>query len=311
MLDRPLPVIVNRNSGGASAAGDALAGRIEAAFATVGRSIDLHIVEGSEIAPLVCKASHGGRIVVAGGDGTIACTAQQLAGSDCDVALLPLGTLNHLARDLAIPAEMDEAARLAATGRAAAIDVANVNGHRFVNNASIGLYPSMVRGRDDRRERRRWPKWLATVPAAWTALARLAHHRLRVDMGAGLQPLVTSLLFVGNNHYALEAGQVGKRTSLIDGQLSVFAVAHRSRLGLIWFALRALVGLADREADFVMIGDCPALTVHSSSGSVELALDGELQRLQSPLKFTVEPGALQIVAPIAEDSAAENSAEAP
>lgn len=314
MSDHVLPVIVNRSGGSAAAAGEGLAGQVEMAFAAVGVAIELHLVDGADLADTMRSCVDAGRIVIAGGDGTVATAAQMMAGSATEIALLPLGTLNHLARDLAIPLDLNDAARLAATGEAMAIDLGEVNGHHFVNNASIGLYPSMVRGRDDRRERQGWPKWLATVPAAWSALARLPHHRLRIDMGDGAhaRPLVTPLLLVGNNHYGLEAGQVGKRTSLADGRLSVFAVAHRTRWGLIWFALRTLAGRADRDADFVMIGDCVTLTVGSSSGSIELALDGELRRLPSPLTFTIRPGALRIVAPSPDaDACCDGGGDAP
>jgi diacylglycerol kinase family enzyme len=226
------------------------------------------------------------------------CVAQALADhADVELALLPLGTLNHLARDLGIPSVLEEAAALAVTGKTAPVDVATVNDQRFVNNASIGLYPFMVRVREDARERAGLPKWLATLPATWAALSRLPHHRLRIDTGRGAKPLITSLLFIGNNRYALEAGSVGTRETLADGLLSVFAVAHRTRLGLIWFALRALFGQADRKADFVAIGECPELTVHSTGQSVEIALDGEVRRLRSPLKFAVAARALKIVVP--------------
>jgi diacylglycerol kinase family enzyme len=295
VTDHPLTVIVNREGGAAAAAGDALAPRLEAAFEAARVDIDLQLVTGDEVFNAVRAAK--GRVVVAGGDGTMACAAQALKDADLELAILPLGTLNHLARDLGIPGDMAAAASLAAHGAASPVDVAQVNGHRFVNNASIGLYPFMVRNRDDQRDRHGWPKWLATVPAAWAALARLPHHRLRIDMGEGVQELVTPLLFVGNNPYGLDLGKVGTRDSLTDGRLSVFAVARRSRKRLIWFALRALVGKADRAADFVAIGDCEELVVHSRGSSIEIALDGEVRRLDSPLCFKVEPGALRVVIP--------------
>jgi diacylglycerol kinase family enzyme len=288
-------VIVNREGGAAAGAGDALRPQLEAAFAKAGADIDLKMVAGGEVFDAVRRAK--GRVVVAGGDGTMACAAQALKDVDLELAILPLGTLNHLARDLGIPGDIAAAAHLAAHGTASAVDAAHVNERRFVNNASIGLYPFMVRNRDDQRDRRGWPKWLATVPAAWAALARLPHHRLRIDMGEGMRDLVTPLLFVGNNPYGLDAGQVGTRQSLTDGRLSVFAVARRSRKGLIWFALRALAGKADRASDFVAIGDCEELTVHSSGESIEIALDGEVTRLDSPLRFRAEPAALRIVIP--------------
>ncbi len=84
---------------------------------------------------------------------------------------------------------------------------------------------------------------------------------------------------------------------LTDGLLSIFAVAHRTRLGLLWFATRALFGHADRKADFVAIGEPPRLVVDSTSDSIEIALDGEVRRLRSPLTFAVVAGALKIVVP--------------
>lgn len=297
MNDGPLPLIVNRAGGAAAAAGDALADTLRQAFAKAGTEIKVHLVDGAEVPDTFRQFAGRGRVVVAGGDGTIACAAQAARGSDVEIALLPLGTLNHLARDLGIPPDIDAAAQLAVDGEAVSIDVGEVNGHRFVNNASIGVYPRMVRTRDDTRQRMGWPKWLATVPAAWHALARLPHHRLHIDMGEGVRPLTTPLLFVGNNRYALDAGEVGRRASLSDAKLSVFAVAHRTRIGLIWFALRTLAGRADRNLDFVMVGDCEELTVSSSGSSIEIALDGEVRRLDSPLKFRIQPGALKMVAP--------------
>lgn len=299
MADAALPVFVNRAGGAAAAAGEDLAGKIVAAFAAAGATVEVRLVAPSDMADAVRKATASARrIVVGGGDGTMGCVAQALADHpETELAILPLGTLNHLARDLGIPALLEEAAALAATGTATAVDVATVNAHRFVNNASIGLYPFMVRHRDDARERTGLPKWLATVPAAWAALSRLPDHRLRIDMGGRAQPLTTSLLFVGNNRYALEAGAVGTRESLADGRLSIFAVAHRTRIGILWFAARTLFGQADREADFVAIGEPSRLVVHSTGRSVEIALDGEVRRLRSPLQFAVVPGALKIVVP--------------
>lgn len=236
-------------------------------------------------------------MTVAGGDGTAAGAAQILAGSDTELGLLPLGTLNHLARDLGIPADLGEAARVAVNGQAVAIDVGEVNGQVFVNNASIGLYPLMVRKREGLRRAKGWPKWLSTVPAAFAVLERLPHHRLRLDWGKGERAIVTPLLFVGNNVYSLDRGEVGKRATLTDGKLSVYAVARRRRAALIWFAMRALVGRAERSLDFETLGECETLTVTSSGGSIEIALDGELRRMDSPLEFRIRAGALTVITP--------------
>jgi diacylglycerol kinase family enzyme len=300
----PLPILVNRGGGAALSAGDDLDQQLTRAFAESGVDISIQLLEGPETMDAVRRAASANtRVVVGGGDGTAACGAAALAGSGVEMALLPLGTLNHLARDLGIPAKLEDAVGIAANGSASSIDIGEVNGHVFVNNASIGLYPNMVRERDDYRGRKGWPKWLAAIPASWAVWARLPRHRLRVDMGAGQQPVVTPLLFVGNNLYSLERGAIGSRSSLAEGKLSVFAVAAKSRLALLWFGIRAMTGLVDRTADFVALGECESLTVHSHGVSVDVALDGEVRALEFPLHFQIKAGALRIVAPPKADAA--------
>lgn len=292
-----MTVIVNRSGGAAAKMGDALPKALEQAFAAAGTTADISLLDAKQIPNAIETAAKAGRVIVAGGDGTAAGAAQILAGSDTELGLLPLGTLNHLTRDLGIPADLSEAADVAVNGQPAAIDVGEVNGQIFVNNASIGLYPLMVRKREGLQRAKGWPKWLSTLPAAFAVLERLPHHRLRLDWGKGERAIVTPLLFVGNNVYSLDRGEVGKRGTLTDGKLSVYAITRRRRAALIWFAMRALVGRAERSLDFETLGECETLTVRSSSGSIEIALDGELKRMDSPLEFRIRPGALTVMTP--------------
>ena len=294
---KTLQVTVNKTGGTAAKMGDALVGELEKAFTQAGTTADVTALDGEQIPEAIEAAARSGRVIVAGGDGTAAGAAQILAGSDTELGLLPLGTLNHLARDLGIPTDLGEAAKVAVNGQPVAIDVSEVNGQVFVNNASIGLYPLMVRKREGLRRAKGWPKWLSTLPAAFAVLERLPHHRLRLDWGKGERRIVTPLLFVGNNVYSLDRGEVGKRGTLTDGKLSIYAVTHRRRAALIWFALRALVGRAERSLDFETLGECETLTVSSSGGSIEIALDGELKRMDSPLEFRIRAGALRVLTP--------------
>jgi diacylglycerol kinase family enzyme len=293
-----LHVIVNRNGGSAAKMGDALVPDIEKAFASAGATAEVAALDPKQIPDAIKTAAKEGRVIVAGGDGTAAGAAQILAGSDTEVGLLPLGTLNHLARDLGIPTALEAAAAVAVNGRPTRIDVGDVNGQVFVNNASIGLYALMVRKREGLQRAKGWPKWLSSLPAAFSVLERLPHHRLRLDWGHGERAIVTPLLFVGNNAYSLDRGEVGKRNSLTDGKLAIYAVAHRRRAALIWFAIRALAGRAERDLDFETLGECQTLTVSSSSGSIEIALDGELKRMDSPLEFRIRAGALTVMTPV-------------
>lgn len=298
MTNSALPVLINREGGAAAAAGFGLSQSVTTAFAKAGAQVDVQMLAASEMNEAIKRAaaSHR-RIVVAGGDGTIASAAQLLTDTKVELALLPLGTLNHFARDLQIPTILDAAAELAVNGMASPVDVGEVNGRRFINNASVGLYPSMVKDRDRIRHEHNVPKWLASIPACWAALARLPHHRMRIDTGHGEAPIVSPLLLVGNNRYSLQSGSMGSRDSLDAGLLSIYAVSRTTRLGLLWFGVRAALGRVSQTQDFELVGDYEAMTVRLSHPEIEIALDGEVQRLSLPLKFCVRPGALKVVRP--------------
>ena len=293
-----IPVLVNRHGGSAARLGDRLRDTVEAAFVEAGVAIDLRLLDGDALRDAVEALAGEPLVVVGGGDGTLGCAADCLAGTDTALGILPLGTRNHLARELGVPLDLPGAARLIADRPTRAIDLARANDRAFVNNASIGLYPSLVRFRDAERERHPIPKWLAALPASYAALKRIRHHRLRLVMPGSSEEIVTPMLFVGNNRYTLTPGHVGERAALDDGRLSVYAVASRHRLALIGFALRTLAGRADPECDFAAIGDAPSLRIEGRSRTVDVALDGEVVELDMPIRFVSQAGALTVIAPL-------------
>ncbi|TVV75049.1 diacylglycerol/lipid kinase family protein [Sphingomonas solaris] len=296
-VDGAVPVLVNRQAGAVATLGRTAAGVIGAAFDAAGLRTRIILLDGAAIADAVRTHAAAPLLVIGGGDGTLGAGLAGRRGHGT-TGLLPLGTRNHLARDLGVATDLHAAARVIAAGHTRTIDLASVNGHGFVNNASVGLYPLMVRRREA-RTRGGLPKWLATLPAAWAALARLPHHRLHLHGPvACAHDVRTPLLFVGNNRYGLERGRLGNRLALDDGLLSVLAVATNTRTGLIWLAVRALTGRIDPARDFTVIGDCTRLLVRSRAGTIDVALDGEVIRLAPPLRFTVSPGALRICVPL-------------
>ena len=295
-MKKAIPVVVNRGGGAASRAGDALVDQIEAAFAAAGLTADVHAVDGPDLVHTIERLAKSGAVAIGGGDGTQGCAAAILSKAGATHGILPLGTRNNLARQLGIPLDLEGAARVIATGHSKAIDLSEVNGQTFVNNASIGLYPKLVAFRDVGRARG-LPKWLANLPAAWRVLRNLPHRRYRLILDDAAQPVVTPLLFIGNNVYLLDAGKVGTRDALDDGKLSVFAVAKSTRWGLIGFALRTLRGRSDPDTDFAAIGTCERLAITTRRRRIPIALDGEVMKLATPLKFTIRPGALSVFVP--------------
>jgi diacylglycerol kinase family enzyme len=207
--------------------------------------------------------------------------------------VLPLGTRNHFAGQLGVPADLPAAAKLAAHGRPRGVDIGEANGRTFINNLSVGAYVDLVRA----REQSQLPKLLATVPASWRTLRKLRSRPFELEVDGAHRTIETPLLFVGNNRYKVRDGRPGEREALDDGLLDCYAVAPLSRTALIATALRTLVASPRMHRDFVL--DCTAtdLRIEGPGHSLEAALDGERIRFDLPLPIRIRPRALHVVAP--------------
>jgi YegS/Rv2252/BmrU family lipid kinase len=235
-------------------------------------------------------------VVVGGGDGTISAAASALAGTETRLGILPLGTLNHFARDLSIPTELAAAAELIAAGTERRVDVAEMNGRVFINNSAIGLYPLMVLDRDLQRKRLGRSKRLAMIVASARSLARFHHERLTLTINDEKELVDTPLLFVGNNDYRLDIGAAGQRESLDDGKLCVMVMRKKTRRGFIAAIIRALFDRA-RDDDMERIDGVERLRVASRRNQLRIALDGEVMREAPPLEYRIRKRALRVIAP--------------
>src|SRR5207253_9977053 len=121
---------------------------------------------GAEAVDTVRRAVKGGddAVVAAGGDGTVSTVASALAGSEVPLGVVPLGTRNHFAKDLALPLDLGEAVKAIGIRRTTKVDVGEVNRFTFLNNASVGIYPDIVLEREALR-RRGYRKWTAFAVA--------------------------------------------------------------------------------------------------------------------------------------------------
>jgi diacylglycerol kinase family enzyme len=204
--------------------------------------------------------------------------------------------LNHFARDLGIRAKLEDAAKLLATGKARAVDVADVNGRVFVNNSAIGLYPLMVLDREAQQAHLgRSKRWAMAIAAART-LFRFSHRRLTLTVNDRTAVVDTPLLFVGNNAYKMDLPGAGTREALDRGELFVVVLRRKSRLGFCLASVRALFGRS-RADDVVRIDGVETLKVGSSRHHLAVSLDGESVHLKPPLVYRIRPKALNVIAP--------------
>jgi len=292
-----VPVLLNKG-GGAVAADAGIANKVEAALRDAGVDAEIELIEGGDC-EVRCKAiaeRGDALLIVGGGDGTISAAASALVGTKTKLGILPLGTLNHFSRDLGIPADLGEAAKLIASGSEKRVDVAEMNGRIFINNSAIGLYPLMVVDRDLQRKRFGRSKRLAMLVASLRALARFNHQRLTLTVNDEKARIDTPLLFVGNNDYRLDIGAPGQRESLDDGELCVLVMRKKTRTGLIGASIRALFDRT-RSDDMVRIDSVERLRVGSHRGQLAVSLDGEVVRSAPPLDYRIRKQALTVIAP--------------
>ena len=289
------------NAGAGQGHGRELADKVVDAFARLGLAAQVALArDGGQVAGAVRDALAGGAqaIVGGGGDGTLSRVAAALREARADVPLgvLPLGTLNHFAKDLGIPLELDAACAVIARGRVATVDMAEVNGRPFLNNSSIGLYPDIVHERERQQARLGRGKWTAFAWATLAALRRHSMHTVSLRVDGGEVSRRTPFVFVGNNDYDMEGRDIGARPCLDHGELCVW-VAHRtSRLGLLWFALAALLGQLHRVhgLDHLRTGE---LRIASRHARLRVSTDGEVDEMDMPLHYRSLPRALRVIVP--------------
>lgn len=236
-------------------------------------------------------------VVAGGGDGTINAVASVLAGSGVAFGVLPLGTLNHFAKDLGIPLELDAAVRNVAEGERRAIDVGEVNDRIFLNNSSLGLYPDMVRDREKQQRRLGRGKWPAAAWATVAALRRYPFLNVTLAVDGQVHRRSTPFVFIGNNEYTMQGLSIGARASLTEGKLSLYVAQRPGRLGLFRFAWRALCGRLAQERDFdVMLSDTFDIATHHRR--LRVATDGEVNVMATPLHYRIRPAALAVIVPL-------------
>jgi len=291
-----IEVIINAGSGAGNST--EVQQRLGRAFKATGMDVRISFAgNGVELVKLAQSAarSDAERVVAGGGDGTINSVAAAIIDSDKMLGVLPFGTMNHFAKDLDIPLDLEAAVETIAAGYATRVDVGEVNGRIFLNNSSLGLYPRIIRERD-RQQRLGWGKWPAYI---WAALAVLRRHpflEIRLSINGKAWSGRTPFVFVGNNEYEMEWFNIGSRASLDKGELSLYTTNRTGRLGLIRLALSALLGGLRQERDFLAF-TTKDIWIGTRHKRVRVALDGEVTIMQPPLHYRPRPGALRVLAP--------------
>lgn len=296
-VERCVSVFVNASAGTGSSPEYAEA--LGSKFLAVGLRAEIECVRpGTDLISSVKRVVAGGAdiVVAGGGDGTVSAVASCLVGTDTLMGVLPMGTLNHFAKDLGIPLGEDDAVANIAYGRAQSVDVGEVNARTFINNSSLGLYPDIVRERERRQRRLGYGKWRALLEASIAAARRYPLLSLQIDLAGKVYERRTPFVFVGNNQYTMEGFDIGERPSLDEGKLALYVTQRTGRFGLLHLAMLALFRRLDQARDFDAV--CTQeFTVNSHHRVLQVATDGEVATMETPLRYRVRPGALRVIGP--------------
>jgi diacylglycerol kinase family enzyme len=256
--------------------------------------------EAGTLPDRIAQAASSGAesVIVAGGDGTIACAAQALAETGIPLGVLPSGTMNLLAKDLGIPVGDHAAAlQVLVAGRTRAIDVAEVNGRVFLCASMLGLPARLGRFREAQRGAgspvRAWSRM------GWSfvrTITRTGRMRVSVQMGDQTLRLRASSLTITANALDDASGRVFGRSRLDGGELAFIVIRRVTLARIALLAVRLLRGTW-RGDPAVQEHRAQELVVSKRGGAIQVMNDGELMVLKSPLHYRIRPRALLVISP--------------
>lgn len=281
---------------GTFAAGD------ESNLRTVAHENGLRVVEitpGIDLRGIVRDSLAAGlrTFIAAGGDGSIHHVAQPLVGTEGILGIVPLGSVNHLARDLEIPAgDWRAAFDIALRGEVRQIDVGRVNGRYFLNSVMLGMYPAVSEYRERFRSMHSW--WRAYLKAMRLALHHFPHVTLVLELDDGrMETMRTQLFVVAVNAYDLsQTGVVSPKTTFTDGRLSMYSLSFMNRTQFVRAAAKYLLGRITDVQGFRSIRT-RQLRVDTGKRTLRVSIDGELIELATPLQLAAVPSSLLVRAP--------------
>lgn len=287
-----IPAFINPAAGNAADAREAL---------QAAGGIEIRETDPAGLSKAIAEAVRGGasRIIVAGGDGTIAAAAAVIAGTGVSLGILPAGTLNHLAKDLHIPLDLTEAAQVAVAGEVVTIDVGRAGERIFLNTSSLGAYVVFVRARE--RLEPRLGYWLASLAASVRIMFRLARFGVELDAEGARRRYRTPLIFVGIGERELKLPRLGGRVE--GGKRGLHVIIVESRTGARLLALafaaaaRGLKSVARGPTlDAILVERC---RIELPFSTTRIAVDGEIIEVRGPLEYTLWRDALRVVVPSA------------
>lgn len=260
------------------------------------RVVDVH--PKIDVRAIVREALAAGlkTFVVAGGDGSLHYVAQALVNTEGVLGVIPIGSVNHLARDLEIPiGDWRAALDIALNGTLRQIDVGRVNGQYFLNSVMLGIYPTISEYRE--RFRSVNSRWGAYLKAARLAMHHFPHVTLVVEHDGKVETFRTQMFVIAVNAYDLtQTGVVAPKTSFNDGRVTMYSLSFMSRMQFARAAAKYLRGKVGEVQGFRSLRTAQ-MRIDTGKRRLRVSIDGELSELATPLQIAAVPAGLLVRAP--------------
>jgi diacylglycerol kinase family enzyme len=270
----------------------------ESSLRTIAYENGLRVVEvhpDIDVRTIVREALDAGlrTFVVAGGDGSIHHVAQALVGTEGILGVVPVGSVNHLARDLDLPVgDWHAAFDIALRGEVRQIDVGRINGQYFLNSVMLGIYPAVSEFRE--RFRSLHSRWRAYLKAVRLAMHHFPHVTLVVEYEGRVETLRTQMFVISVNAYDLtQTGVISPKTTFNDGRLAVYSLSFMSRVQFVGVVAKYLRGRISDVPGFRSIRTT-SLRLDTGKRRLRVAIDGELVDLDAPLQIAAVPASLLV-----------------
>jgi diacylglycerol kinase family enzyme len=274
----------------------------ESKLRTAAEEYGLRVVDvrpGIDVRAVVRESLDAGMrtFVAVGGDGTVHHVAQALVHTEGILGVVPVGSVNHLARDLGLPVgDWRASFAIAVSGAVKQIDVGRANGIYFINSVMLGLYPTVSEYRE--RFRSTSSRWAAYAKATRLALHHFPHVTLVVELDGRVETFRTQLFVVAVNSYDVEqVGMVAPKTTFNDGRVSIYSLSFMSRVQFIRAAAKYFRGKIADVPGFRRVRTTQ-LRVDTGKRRLRVSLDGELMEIETPLQIAAVPASLLVRAPV-------------
>lgn len=236
-------------------------------------------------------------IYVAGGDGTLLSVVTALDGYRVPLGILPRGTMNWTAKDLGIPLDLDEALAALSDVRVETVDIGCVNGEPFLCACMVGVGPLVARWRERERRTAAWQRWPKLLWRALMLLRSYPHRRMTLITDARRERLCSHTVMVTSNLLDVSLGPLPRRTRLDGGVLGIYAVRKTSARELARLLTRLMLGSWQADDAVLTTATSEASLAVSGRGAITVMLDGEIRRLKTPLRFSIQPNAVAMLVP--------------